>query len=153
MQLLPRKYSHYRTVKGDGNCGWRGEDPTTLDRGQLGSNELLTVAALAIAFSYFETLQRIGDKGRLLAEETRLRSLNNLLNTAGFEEHLYEDFVEESINLLRIVAASLPTSPHNRVLLEKFNDPGVSSAIITHLRVHWLHGVCSSYHAFANIGR
>ena len=23
-QALPQKYSHYRTVKGDGNCGWRG---------------------------------------------------------------------------------------------------------------------------------
>ena len=24
-QALPQKYSHYRTVRGDGNCGWRGE--------------------------------------------------------------------------------------------------------------------------------
>ena len=24
LQALPHKYSHYRTVKGDGNCGWRG---------------------------------------------------------------------------------------------------------------------------------
>jgi ubiquitin thioesterase protein OTUB1 len=23
-QTLPRIYSHYRPVKGDGNCGWRG---------------------------------------------------------------------------------------------------------------------------------
>ncbi|CAF9930844.1 MAG: hypothetical protein HETSPECPRED_007726 [Heterodermia speciosa] len=26
---LPEKYSHYRTVKGDGNCGWRGMEHGT----------------------------------------------------------------------------------------------------------------------------
>jgi len=24
-QALPQKYSHYRPIQGDGNCGWRGE--------------------------------------------------------------------------------------------------------------------------------
>ena len=25
LQALPQKFSHYRTVRGDGNCGWRGK--------------------------------------------------------------------------------------------------------------------------------
>lgn len=24
-QALPQTYSHYRQIKGDGNCGWRGK--------------------------------------------------------------------------------------------------------------------------------
>lgn len=27
VQALPETYSHYRPVKGDGNCGWRGKLP------------------------------------------------------------------------------------------------------------------------------
>ncbi|KAI9817682.1 MAG: hypothetical protein M1832_004576 [Thelocarpon impressellum] len=109
---LPQKYSHYRTVKGDGNCGWR-----------------------AIAFGYFETLQRVGDRARVLEEETRLRSLNNLLNTAGFEEHLYDVFVDETVALLRVVAASIPAPPGDTVLLDRFNEPDVSNAVVTHFRL------------------
>jgi len=25
MQALAREYAHYRSIQGDGNCGWRGE--------------------------------------------------------------------------------------------------------------------------------
>lgn len=90
---------------------------------------------IAIAFSYFETLLRIGDKARILEELTRLRSLNNLLNQAGFAEHLYEDFVAETLNLLSEIAYSLPASGDDAGLLKAFNDAGISSAIITHFRV------------------
>ncbi|KAH0534155.1 hypothetical protein FGG08_007246 [Glutinoglossum americanum] len=126
--VLPQKYSHYRTVKGDGNCGWR-----------------------AIAFSYFETLHRIGDKGRILEELTRLKSLNNLLNQAGFAEHLYEDFVQETLNLLSEIAYSLPTSSDDAGLLKAFNDPGISSAIITHFRLltsAWMKTHVEAYQPF-----
>lgn len=88
----------------------------------------------AIACSYFEALQRTGDKGRILEEETRLRSLNNLLNTAGFRNDIYIDFVEETIDLLRLLADP-QAAKDGKLLLEKFNDAGVSSAIITHFRV------------------
>lgn len=89
----------------------------------------------AIAFSYFETLLRIGDKARILEELTRLKSLNNLLNQAGFAEHLYEDFVAETLDLLSEIAYSLPSSGDDAGLLKAFNDAGISSAIITHFRV------------------
>ncbi|KAI9760339.1 MAG: hypothetical protein M4579_001743 [Chaenotheca gracillima] len=109
---LPSKYSHYRTIRGDGNCGWR-----------------------AIAFSYFEILQRLGDKDRIIQEITRLTSLNNLLKSVGFLEHLYEDFVDETITLLRGLAEAAPAPQDETSLLEKFNDPNISSAIIAHIRL------------------
>jgi ubiquitin thioesterase protein OTUB1 len=90
---------------------------------------------IAIAFSYFETLLRIGDKTRIVGELARLKSLNNLLNQAGFAEHLYEDFVAETIDLLSDLAYSLPPPGDDTGLLKAFNDAGISSAIITHFRV------------------
>ncbi|KAI9842979.1 MAG: hypothetical protein M1837_006716 [Sclerophora amabilis] len=125
---LPSKYSHYRTIRGDGNCGWR-----------------------AIAFSYFEILQQIGDKDRIHQEMTRLRSLNNLLNTVGFQEHLYEDFVEETITLLRTLAESVSASADDTNLLEKFNDSEISNAIITHFRLltsAWMKTHADAYQDF-----
>ncbi|KAI9670718.1 MAG: hypothetical protein M1817_003828 [Caeruleum heppii] len=125
---LPQTYSHYRTIQGDGNCGWR-----------------------AVAFSYFETLLRLGDKHRILDEETRLKSLNNLLSSFGYEEHLYEDFVEETVTLLKLLANSVPSEPCHSMLLQQFNDPGVSSAIITHFRLltsAWMKAHAASYQPF-----
>ncbi|KAE9976728.1 hypothetical protein EG328_002443 [Venturia inaequalis] len=75
---IPQIYTQYRTCRGDGHCGWR-----------------------AVAFSYFEALIRIGDPHKILEEEARLKSLCNILNDAGFEEHLYEDFMGDTIELLR----------------------------------------------------
>ncbi|KAI9819180.1 MAG: hypothetical protein M1827_007336 [Pycnora praestabilis] len=111
-EALPQKFSHYRTVKGDGNCGWR-----------------------AIAFSYFETFLRLGDKNKILGEEARLKSLNNLLDTAGFQEFIYVDWVEETLKLLRSTADSLPVTDGGAALLDNFNNPDVSNAIIYHFRL------------------
>ena len=89
------------------------------------------------------------------AEEARIWSLNNLLNAAGFRQDIYMDFVEETINLLRLISESI-SSPYNQahgshVLLEKFNDPGVSSAIITHFRLltsAWMRSRPDTYQPF-----
>lgn len=111
---LPSKYSHYRTCRGDGHCGWR-----------------------AIAFTYYEALLRLGDKNKFLEEETRLRSLHNLLNTIGFQEDLYEDFADECFELLRKTAASVPAADDSAAasLLTSFNDVGLSMAIITYFKL------------------
>lgn len=89
----------------------------------------------AIAFCYFETLLRLGDRNRIIAEETRLKSLNNLLNSLGFQEHLYEDFVETTLDLLRQISASIPVQDDGAALLAAFNEPEISNGIITHFRV------------------
>lgn len=86
-------------------------------------------------FGYFEALLRLGDPMKILAEESRLKSLNNLLNSVGFQEGIYEDFVDETITLLRATAASIPCHDDGAALLASFNDAGLSNAIITHFRV------------------
>lgn len=90
----------------------------------------------AVAFSYFEALIRIGDPHKFLEEEARLKSLCNILNDAGFEEHLYEDFMEDTINLLRKTSNARNGSA---VLLETFNDMHGSMSIITYIKA-CIHG-------------
>ncbi len=89
----------------------------------------------AIAFSYFETLAQVGDRNRVLEEQTRLRSLNNLLNRAGFESHLYEDYVDVTLELLGELAGLVPSTAAAARVEEKFNDPDVANAVIAHIRV------------------
>ncbi|GME39810.1 COP9 signalosome complex subunit 2 [Neofusicoccum parvum] len=109
-QNLPYKYSHYRTCRGDGHCGWR-----------------------AVAFGYFEGLQRIGDRGKFLEEQSRLRSLANLLNQIGLQTAVWEDFADETFGLLSKLS-NLPAA-NETPLLESFNEMMMSMAIITYLKL------------------
>ncbi|RDL36119.1 Cysteine proteinase [Venustampulla echinocandica] len=128
---LPQKYSHYRPILGDGNCGWR-----------------------AAGFSYFETLLRLGNQAQLEEEVARMISLNNFLTTVGgFEDWLFEDMVEETTSLLKDLAELMPTSPQAAadLLRQRFNDPNVSNAIVYHLRLlasSWLKGSVATYQGF-----
>lgn len=108
---LPRKYSHYRTLRGDGNCGWR-----------------------ALAFGYFEALIRTGDSARVQAEAVRLKSMNNLLSVLRQDAEIYEDFVQETLDLLERTRVDM-NEDHGRNLLASFNDDGISAAVITHFRL------------------
>lgn len=112
VQNLPQKYSHYRTVRGDGSCGWR-----------------------AIAFGYFETLIALGDSNKFLEEEGRLRSLSNVLTAAGFQTFLIEDFADETFDLLRKLSDALPSGGADELLLQAFNDELCQNYILTYLRV------------------
>lgn len=94
------------------------------------SQSWLTIS-LAVAFSYFETLLRIGDSHKFLEEETRLKSMRNILNDAGFQEHLYEDFAEDTIDLLRETATATDAGAS---LLQTFNDSNRAMSIITYLK-------------------
>jgi hypothetical protein len=91
----------------------------------------MLIAPPAVAFSYFETLLRIGDSHKFLEEETRLKSMRNILNDAGFQEHLYEDFAEDTIDLLRETATA---TDDGAALLQTFNDSNRSMSIITYLK-------------------
>lgn len=66
-----------------------------------------------------------------------MRSLGNVLNAAGYEPLLYEDFADEAFGLLRRVANALHSGNATDVLLETFNDEGTQNYIITYLKV-WL---------------
>lgn len=112
---LPQKYSHYRPILGDGNCGWR-----------------------AAGFAYFETLLRQRDRDQLEGEVARMISLNNFLtNVGGFDSWMFEDMVEETTDLLKFLADLVETAPREAesVLLDRFNNKEQSDAIVYHLRL------------------
>ncbi|GAB7351899.1 hypothetical protein MBLNU459_g2441t1 [Dothideomycetes sp. NU459] len=104
-RALPQKYSHYRTIRGD-----------------------------AIAFGYFEALLRHGDHAKFLEEETRLRSLSNLINLAGYDHTMLDDFADETYDLLRKCRGWINVPNAEDKLVHAFNDEGVQNSIITHLK-------------------
>ena len=72
---------------------------------------------------------------RIQSEIVRLKSLNNLLNAMGNDPVLYEDFVEETFELLERTRVDLPCLDDGAMLLASFNDAEITGAIITHFRV------------------
>ncbi|KAH6604443.1 hypothetical protein Trco_007889 [Trichoderma cornu-damae] len=109
---LPQTYSHYRQIKGDGNCGWR-----------------------AIAFAYFEKLIDLGDQAQVEGEVARLMSLGPMLSNIGRYEY-HEDFAEEAHGLLRDIAANMANSDLARaMLLRRFNDITIEANIIYYFRM------------------
>ncbi|EME86592.1 uncharacterized protein MYCFIDRAFT_162177 [Pseudocercospora fijiensis CIRAD86] len=111
-QSLPQKYSYYRTVRGDGKCGWR-----------------------AVAFGYFEALIHHGDGNRFGMEEARLRSLGNVVLQSGYSQMVYEDFADTTYELLRELANAVNENVDAvALLLERFNEDIVQDYIISHLR-------------------
>ncbi|KAK6496356.1 hypothetical protein TWF481_002381 [Arthrobotrys musiformis] len=111
---LSPKYSNYRTIRGDGNCGWR-----------------------ALAFGYFELLLRTGDAKVIEKEHDRITSLCSLLDSVGMADYLYEDFVDETKNLLRTIGQSpaIDNPYDDKPILEAFNNADTSNSIITHLKL------------------
>ncbi|KAI6711622.1 hypothetical protein JHW43_005834 [Diplocarpon mali] len=149
---LPHKYSHYRPVLGDGNCGWRGKSssmvgtrdcfsklsPPSPAEGSAPRTDANDASAAAVGFSYFETLIRLRDRSQLEEEVARMISLNNLLATAGgFDSWLFEDMVEETTILLKELALLVETAPRGAadVLWQQFNKLEVSNSIVYHLRL------------------
>ena len=77
----------------------------------------------------------LADGNKFLEEETRLRSLSNVLNAAGFEVYLYEDFAEELFELMRELGAALSKGDGDALLHEKFNNESIQNCVITHMKV------------------
>ena len=90
---------------------------------------------LAVAFGYLERLLYIGDSGKFYEEEARLRSLSNVLNQAGFEPYLYEDFADELFGLIRSIANAINEGNGEEVLMNAFNDESIQNYVITHFKV------------------
>lgn len=90
----------------------------------------------ALAFGYFELLLRGGSKA-LTAEYERMKSLNELLNKAGYQEYIYEDFADSTFTLLQTLASSAEEQKDwdDTLLVTELNDEGTSNAIITHFKV------------------
>lgn len=65
----------------------------------------------------------------------RLQGFNALIDSIGYEEYLYIEFVQQTLDLLEEIALNLSSQGIRETLLERFNDDAVSNAIITHFRV------------------
>ena len=77
----------------------------------------------------------MGDPAKVQSEIERLRSLNNMLDATGQESFMYEDWVEETLNLLE-QTATIPSPQQNEVaLLKAFNNADTANAITQHFRV------------------
>ena len=66
-QALPQKYSHYRKVRGDGKCGWRGKSDCIR---RPSPNDILTRSQLshsAILNAYFTSATAASSTRRKLA--------------------------------------------------------------------------------------
>ena len=91
---------------------------------------------LAVAFGYFENLFRAGDRHKFLEEETRLKSLGNVINMAGYSQFIWEDFADEIYALLR-KCMSASSANSEAFLLEHFNNEEIQNQIITYLKVRY----------------
>ncbi|KAF8425641.1 peptidase C65 Otubain-domain-containing protein [Tirmania nivea] len=105
-------YTHYRKIRGDGNCAWR-----------------------AIAFGYFELLLRSNSVDVVNREWARLHSLGNLLKAADIRDYLYEDFAAETSNVFRVISEFILEEDPNAVsgLVTHFNE--VSDSLIAYLKM------------------
>lgn len=102
-----------RTMKGDGNCGWR-----------------------AVAFGYFENLFALRDTIKVQQELARIKSMTSMLDQVGHQEYLYETFVDATEETFAQVIDSIQKNTPNESFLEDiFNDFSQSMSIITHFRL------------------
>jgi ubiquitin thioesterase protein OTUB1 len=88
----------------------------------------------AIAFSYFEVLQAIGNQSKFNEERVRLKSLEKSMLSIGYQEYLIEDFVDEFMTLLEQIQVP---NDNGASILAAFNDEHRSLAIIAYVKVRW----------------
>ncbi|RPB19521.1 cysteine proteinase [Terfezia boudieri ATCC MYA-4762] len=121
-------YTHYRKIRGDGNCAWR-----------------------AIAFGYFELLLRSNSVDVVNRERARLRSLGNLLKAADIRDYLYEDFATDTDSVFQVISTSILEEDPNAAsaLLTQFNEASDSSvAYLKMLTSAWMKSRPGDYEAY-----
>ncbi|RAK96531.1 OTU family ubiquitin thioesterase [Aspergillus ibericus CBS 121593] len=102
-----------RTMRGDGNCGWR-----------------------AVAFGYFENLFNLQNSLQVHHELNRIRSLNVLLDQTGQQEHLYEIFVDATEDVFNQISQAIQSGIRDdSFLVNAFNSEYNADAILTHFRL------------------
>jgi hypothetical protein len=104
-------------------------------------DNLLIRSHPAIAYGYFEVLINLGDDYKFLVEETRLKSLANVVASTDYDFEFFNDFAEPVIDLLRKAREGLQNGTAETALHETFNDEALQNYIITYFRVrlcHWI---------------
>lgn len=132
---LPQTYTHYRPIRGDGNCGWR-----------------------AIGFAYFESLVRSGDLNRLGLENDRIRQLNNYITqVGGYDIAIWEDMADETFETFNALSQTMGTNPDLAlsILSERFSSEDSANAMLYHLRLmtaSWMKGHPDDFAGFIEDG-
>lgn len=89
-----------------------------------------------MAFGYFENLFYLRDVLKVQQELARIKSLSQLLQQVGQQEHLYEIFVDATEEVFNQIIQSIQQGvPDESFLVDAFNAEYNSNAIITHFRV------------------
>ena len=122
-------FSFFRSLLGDGNCGWRGN----FARSRFIERSLSLYYGLAIAFGYFETLIRFALPEDFVRERLRLQGLDNLVG--GDLAMIWEDFRDPTLDLLQRVTSSTTYRQRSEIILQAFNDSGTAGSIIQWFRV------------------
>lgn len=94
---------------------------------------------VALAYGFLELLLKAGDPNRIDMEHARIKSQNGLMEAAGFPLLVFEDFADMTFEILSGMANGLYDGS---MLLDKFNEPEYSDAVVTHFKVCCLPCVC-----------
>ena len=93
---------------------------------------------VALIFSYFEILLRLGNPTKFKDEIENLKHINTILSR-WYSEDTYVDWWEDTMNLLQATAESLSvTGDAVATLVTAFNDGYTASALIQYFRVSFL---------------
>ncbi|KAK5194539.1 hypothetical protein LTR99_003041 [Exophiala xenobiotica] len=106
-------HTAYRSIKGDGQCGWRG-----------------------VVFGYFELLIRSGDLGLITQEKVRLLSFEQTMRAVGIDYDIIIDMFDYTWELFDAIKTAVGRGDmSDTVLLEAMNDQGRSDSIVYHFKM------------------
>ena len=130
LQALAGIYDTYRRIKGDGQCGWRG------DGNPLCSSMRGLTPRLGTVFGYFELLAKSGDTSLLEVEEIRVRSFKDIMMMAGVDYDLLVDMFDNTWELFSEIKKAIQSGNEaESIVINTLNDVVVSESIIYHFKV------------------
>ncbi|KIV88973.1 hypothetical protein, variant [Exophiala mesophila] len=112
-RALEQSHISYRTIQGDGQCGWR-----------------------AVVFAYFEILLKSGDVGLINQEKVRLQSFEQTMRAVGIDYDIIVDMFDYTWEFFdEILKAIQQGQQDEAVLLQALNDENQSNSIIYHFKI------------------
>ncbi|KAI0316959.1 cysteine proteinase [Amylostereum chailletii] len=106
-------YLGIRRARGDGDCFYR-----------------------SLAFAYIERIIQSQDSSlAVMMAISTLESTHPMLDAAGFQKMVYEDFYDVLISLIKRIEPHVPMHLGPDTLLNAFQDPDVSNYIVVFLRL------------------
>ncbi|KIW13004.1 hypothetical protein PV08_08191 [Exophiala spinifera] len=110
---LARTHASYRSIKGDGQCGWRGA-----------------------MFGYFEILLSSGDIGLVAREKERLQGFEQTMRAVGVDYDLLVDMFDYTWDLFDAIKDAIQRGEQSeKILMEALNDQGSSNSIVYHFKM------------------